>query len=419
MQEPRPHTSASAAALARSSHASTSFSSTPGSWPYGQQPPSDNTFFVDLRFNLFKVTDVNTVDGTAFVNFGIVCYWTDSRLIDWPEGTALPPELWGPHLMLLNARADLQEVESSFDLVNRDNGRLKRGREFKGTVDINMDLRAFPFDMGSIELLFYSASHWLSLNGEKHCSGSRAASGKTYRLRQVCEENNEGKWLNFLWNGTIPEWTLHGVSTKIVEKIPNPQGQEHTNVPVSFHVTRKARYYFWKALLPLYLLTLLSMSTFHFDCDDFEGRNSTVSTYFLAAFAMLYVVGSSLPKVNFLTTIDAVIVLTTLTITFTGIISLVLVKVEADLGKDAAERWNLIAEVTIIALYVTANLIIFGQPYLKLRRAVTKLTHGTQQGGPERPLPTVQKGCEYATLKALIPKAKPIDFYQDGKAQTP
>jgi hypothetical protein len=150
-----PDTSASAAALARSSHATTTFSSTPGRWRYGQQPPSGNTFFVDLRFNLFKVTAVNTVDGTAFVNFGIVCYWTDSRLIDWSKDKALPPELWGPHLMLLNARHDFQEVESSFDLVNRDTGRLKRGREFKGTVDINMDLRAFPFDMGSIELLFF------------------------------------------------------------------------------------------------------------------------------------------------------------------------------------------------------------------------------------------------------------------------
>ena len=182
--------------------------------------------------------------------------------------------------------------------------------------------------------------------------------------------------MNFLWSGAIPEWTLHGVSTKIVEKIANPQGQEHTNVPVSFHVTRKARYYFWKALLPLYLLTLLSMSTFHFDCDDFEGRSSTVSTYFLAAFAMLYVVGSSLPKVNFLTTIDVVIVLTTLTITFTGIISLVLTKRRQTLAKTP------------------------------------KLTDGTQQGGgstndPERPLLTVQEGCEYATVKALVPNAKP------------
>ena len=52
------------------------------------------------------------------------------------------------------------------------------------------------------------------------------------------------------------------------------------------------------------LITLLSMSTFHFDCDDSEGRNSTVSTYFLPRlFALLYVVGS-LPKNNFLTTSD-------------------------------------------------------------------------------------------------------------------
>ena len=413
--------------------ASTTSSSTPISW---QQPPSDDTFDVDLRFNLFKVTAVNTVAGTAYVNFGTVCYWTDPRLVDWPKGAALPPELWGPHLMLKNALAGLQEVESSFDLVDHVTGRLKRGREFKGTVDINMDLHNFPFDMGSIELQFYTASHWLSLNGEKQCSGSRATSGKTYQLQQVCKPD-EGKWLNFLWNGDIPEWTLRGVSTKIVEKDPNPQGQQHTNVPVSFHVTRKPGYYFWKALLPLYLLTFLSMSTFHFDCDDFKGRNSTVSTYFLAAFAMLYVVGDSLPKVNFLTPIDAVIVLTTVTITLIGIISLVLSKVEADLGEDAAERWNLIAEVAIFLSYVIANLIIFVPPYLELRRAVAKLTpkltkgHTQQDGGTyslftnnptvqewpiltsqERPLPTVKEGCTYMTLTALAPKLD--DFYQDG-----
>ena len=49
----------------------------------------------------------------------------------------------------------------------------------------------------------------------------------------------------------------------------------------------EAGYYFWKALLPLYLLTVLSMSTFHFETDDLVSRVGTVSTYFLSAFAML------------------------------------------------------------------------------------------------------------------------------------
>ena len=120
-----------------------------------------------------------------------------------------------------------------------------------------------------------------------------------------------------MWSGFIAEWELHGVSTKIKEK-QDGDGPSKSLVPVSLHVTRRSGYYFWKALLPLYLLTALSMSTFHFNTDNLSDRTATVSTYFLAAFAMLYVVGASLPKTDFLTKIDTVIVLTTLSLAFTG-----------------------------------------------------------------------------------------------------
>jgi len=45
------------------------------------------------------------------------------------------------------------------------------------------------------------------------------------------------------------------------------------------------------------------MGTFHFDADNLSDRYSTVSAYFLAAFAMLYIVGEALPKTDFLTKI--------------------------------------------------------------------------------------------------------------------
>ena len=61
-----------------------------------------------------------------------------------------------------------------------------------------------------------------------------------------------------------------------------------------------------KALLPLYFLMILSFGTFEFDVDNIEARSGSVSTYFLAAFAMLYVVGEALPKTDFLTKIDKV-----------------------------------------------------------------------------------------------------------------
>ena len=41
----------------------------------------------------------------------------------------------------------------------------------------------------------------------------------------------------------------------------------------------RSGYYFWKALMPLYLLTGLSMGTFHFDTDNLSDRYQTVSTW--------------------------------------------------------------------------------------------------------------------------------------------
>ena len=49
-------------------------------------------------------------------------------------------------------------------------------------------------------------------------------------------------------SGALPEWTLHGVSTKIDELKPGQSGIESTEVYLSYHLTRKSAYYFWKAL---------------------------------------------------------------------------------------------------------------------------------------------------------------------------
>ena len=55
---------------------------------------------------------------------------------------------------------------------------------------------------------------------------------------------------------------------------------------------------------------------------------------------MLYVVGGDLPKTDFLTKIDAVIVITTCLIGWCGIASLIINKIHDDHGADAARDWN-------------------------------------------------------------------------------
>ena len=238
---------------------------------FWMQPPTNPTsdgqpFWVDFRFGLSKVSAVDTVAGTAFIDIYVMFYWSDPRLASWPEGAELPPRLWGPKLRLKNALGDLHEGDFVFVLNDAATGRLKRGRNYSGTVDNPMDLLKFPFDMDKIELEFQTISHFSTYDGER---SGQIPKGRSYRLRQI-QEVGEGKWVSLSWNGHITEWALHGVSTKIVERSILASGVENTLVPLSFHVTRQLVYYFWKALLPLYLLTALSMTTFQFETDNLE-----------------------------------------------------------------------------------------------------------------------------------------------------
>jgi hypothetical protein len=212
-----------------------------------------------------------------------------------------------------------------------------------------MDLRSFPFDMDKIELQFATASHYTTLDDER---SGLVPKGKSYRVRQT-QELGEGKWVDLRWSGMIAEWTLHGVSTNIQELPPNAvSGPDDTFVSLSLHVTRNSAYYFWKARLPLYLLIALSMSAFHFETDNLEARVSTVSTYFLAAFAMLYVVEAALPKNDFFTKIDTVIVMTTVSLAFSGLASVGIAQLHEDAGADVAANWDLGIEISLFTLYV-------------------------------------------------------------------
>ena len=56
-----------------------------------------------------------------------------------------------------------------------------------------------------------------------------------------------------------------------------------------------------------YWLVLLSASTFFVGYEDLADRSSLVSTYFLSLIAFMFVVDESLPKLDFATRIDKVI----------------------------------------------------------------------------------------------------------------
>jgi len=328
--------------------------------------------WVELSFEIGSVSHIDTVSCTVFICLYVAYYWTDARIAGWNADESLPPSLWAPKLfltnMFTNGDQQLRGESDGISLIDTTMGRLICYNTIQGTIANTMDLRMFPFDVDEIDIRFESWSHGQTANGENI---PFTPGPKAYRLRQSGSSGvrlvGEGKFLECsYWDGFIDnEWEIQGLSSKI-EDLPLEYGHGHevTSVVLAFHVSRKSAYYFWKALLPLYLLTVLSMSTFHFETDNLSDRNATISTYFLAAFAMLYVVGASLPKTNFLTKLDKVVVATTLSLAFTGIASLILFKIHNDSGQEIAERWNLILELALIATNVLLNIWLLIPPFL-------------------------------------------------------
>jgi len=343
--------------------------------PLWSSPPqiAGKPISVDVRFNLNKVTSVDTAHSTAFVSVGVAFYWTDTRLVGW-EQDALPGHLWGPRLWCFNGLQDFASMYQDFVLLDPPSGRMKRYCRYSGTVDNQMHLKDFPFDVDTIDLTFRTASHWRSGDGGQE---GDLGKGKSYRIRPISSPV-EGKLFQLLWDGALPEFYLLGMSMRIEEKPPTASGQEVTNVHLHFNVSRHSSFYFWKALFPIWLLATLCFASFMFETDDLANRMSTVLTLFLASFTMLYVVGESLPKTDFLTKIDLVIIVTSAVLAGTAGASCAIVAIHRRRGPAVAESANLIASLLLAVCNILANVVILTPPILRKMHSIRQFTESIE-----------------------------------------
>eukprot|EP01047_Picozoa_sp_COSAG01_P063161 COSAG01_NODE_8141_length_2906_cov_4.727823_3_plen_193_part_00 len=135
---------------------------------------------------------------------------------------------------------------------------------------------------------------------------------------------------------------------------------------------------------------------------------SILATFFLATFAMLYVVGETLPKTDFLTKIDRVIVATIISMLLVGVSTMILFELHRVYGEQTANAWNLWIAVGGCVVYVIVNLILF-LPALLGRRAILKRLRSFKQqtdkpSGFHNPINTLEQTLDDAenTLLSLV-----------------
>eukprot|EP01084_Bolivina_argentea_P097764 175747_1 len=296
-------------------------------------PPSKDgkPIDVDFRIGVERISEMNTARVSSSIRIAITYYWTDPRLAGWKE-KKLPAKCWGPIFFLTNQLGnDMSIFDEVFALVDVKAGRIKRGVVYLGTVSNPMDLTNFPWDSDTLDILLHTTSHFKCFDGSEQ---NMLADGRAYNIRPVvnpaegASKHDPFCRLEDEHSSKVPEWDLLGY-TYDMESLKQVTGVESDNLVFRILMARKTGYYIWKTLVPLYVITILNLLVFAFDATNMEARINHSTVLVLTSFATLFVINGELPKVDYLTTIDKVLIMTLCLNVVTALESVLIFKYEA------------------------------------------------------------------------------------------
>lgn len=153
------------------------------------------------------------------------------------------------------------------------------------------NLRTFPFDKQNIKIFLYNYRH--NINNFKVLISSYTAK----RAVEFKDLNN------------IEGWNITNVETKY-EFYQDPNvNSKHDGVSVVFELERKSSYYVYKIILPIILILVVCWSSIWINPRELESRLTITIVCLLSLIAYNFVIDSDLPKLEYLTIMDYIILI--------------------------------------------------------------------------------------------------------------
>lgn len=159
------------------------------------------------------------------------------------------------------------------------------------TFGQKFNLRTYPFDKQEIKIFLYNYRH--SLDDFK----ALVSDYTTKRAIEFKELNN------------IEGWNITRVDTNYeFYSDPNVKSK-HDGVSVVFELERKSSYYVYKIILPIILILTVCWSAMWINTKELESRLTITIVCLLSLIAYNFVIDSDLPKLEYLTIMDYIILI--------------------------------------------------------------------------------------------------------------
>jgi len=297
------------------------------------------------------IVDINSID-SAQQNFTadivVVLRWEDSRLTHTGGGVThyALDQIWHPRVGVANETSSVSHRLPESVEVDAEGTVLYRQR-YTGSFTQALRLKSFPFDKQTFHVHFvavrYSPNEVEFVPDQKWVeAGLKQAGGISPSI-------------------TLPDWTIEkwDIKTRPYALAPSV---EYSGYVFEFTAFRNVQHYIFKVILPLVLIVMMSWSVFWIDPTTSSSQISVAVTSMLTLIAYRFAIDSQLPRLPYMTHLDAFILTSTLLVFFSLIEVLVTTILDNNQQTERAKKIDRYCRAIFPIIFAIASVAIFAHP---------------------------------------------------------
>jgi len=255
-------------------------------------------------------------------------------------------QIWHPRVGIVNETNSVSRKMPDSVEVEPD-GTVTYRQRYVGAFTQPLRLQSFPFDRQTFrvqlvavryqsnEVMFVPDQVWIQ-------DGLKGAGGISPSV-------------------TLPDWTIEKWELKPLVYALAPRHQ-YSSYAFDFTASRNVQHYILKVILPLILIVIMSWSVFWIDPVHSNSQISIAVTSMLTLIAYRFAVDTQLPRLPYMTRLDAFILTSTLLVFFSLIEVLITTILETSRRTGRAKKIDRYCRAIFPAMFLIASIAIFVHP---------------------------------------------------------
>jgi len=245
-------------------------------------------------------------------------------------------EVWTPRLTMANAA----EPRDRFEVTIRADsaGQVTYVERFVVNLSANYDLLRFPFDSQKLILDLQPSLPDRDLI--------------TLVQKRSMLQLNRASYVG------MAQWEIRGLTEEATDEFVGGTAERTTQIRMTIDVKRRYGFYIWKVFLPLLVMVAVSWTVYWMNLEDFGNQILVAITTILTVIAFAFSIEANLPRVPYVTYIDAFF-LCCYFFVFVTVLELMAVNIMLRRrGHGSAIKIRHVARWTVPAAFLLVNLVL-------------------------------------------------------------